>query len=282
MDRPSSSGHDEPRTPHRSQQPHARSISTSSSLTGSMASSRKPTEPGASQVPADCSSTALAAPHSPSASLKASLAHQSRRKSDALTNEVSSPPPLSPPAADADTPRVRPASTFDPAAATQLPDPAPSTTRPSFSETQSRRLSTNSTYSLASARSLVNSSSSSHAAPDSVASSRSIPPSMSSVKNSGPEPGLSNPAAPATPSAQQHHLSPIDPHAQPLDLMGRNQRTDSAMRSQPDRSRSRAKRRFSGSTAASSHSPSSDRGPNHRDKEECRPRLPVAPFHPRY
>jgi len=43
---------------------------------------------------------------------------------------------------------------------------------------------------------------------------------------------------------------------------------DSNVRSQPDRSRSRAKRRFSGSTANSSHSPSSDRGPHHTELAE--------------
>ncbi|KAM4056973.1 histidine phosphatase superfamily (branch 2) domain-containing protein [Hirsutella rhossiliensis] len=275
MDQPSSSpDHDDPLARRRSQQPHARSISTSSSLTGSMASSRKSryAEPGTSQVHAERSSVVSAAPHSPPASLKASLAHQSRRQSgnsDAWSDDVSLPPPLSPTTADADTPRVRPASTFDAAAAAPLPDTL--TARPSFSEIQSRRLSSTSTYSLASARSLVNSSSSSHAAPDSVASSRSIPAFMSSAKNPPSDAGQPSLAGPATPSAQQHHLAPIDPHAQPLDLMGRNQRTESAMRSQPDRSRSRAKRRFSGSTAASSHSPSSDRGPHHRDKEESKP-----------
>ncbi len=46
----------------------------------------------------------------------------------------------------------------------------------------------------------------------------------------------------------------------------------SAPRSQPTRDRSRAKRRFSNSTAASSHSPSSDRaGINRAEREEAKP-----------
>lgn len=76
------------------------------------------------------------------------------------------------------------------------------------------------------------------------------------------DPTLSNAtvtASLATPGSQQH-LAPRENQPQPLDLMRRNQRPDS------DRSRSRAKRRFSGSTANSSHSPGSDRGPHHREE----------------
>ncbi|KAF4126644.1 Glutathione synthase/RimK-type ligase, ATP-grasp superfamily [Geosmithia morbida] len=100
-----------------------------------------------------------------------------------------------------------------------------------------------------------------------------------------PEAGVSNAGVTTSPGPQggqqqtvtgSHALASRDPHAQPLDLMRRNQRSETAVNTapstraqQPDRSRSRAKRRFSGSTGNSSHSPGSDRGHGHR--EEAKP-----------
>ncbi|KAI6785421.1 Inositol hexakisphosphate and diphosphoinositol-pentakisphosphate kinase-like protein [Emericellopsis cladophorae] len=90
------------------------------------------------------------------------------------------------------------------------------------------------------------------------------------------------------PASGSHALAPRDPHSQPLDLMRRNQRSDattnppapapSSSRGQLDRSRSRAKRRFSGSTANSSHSPGSERGSSHREKEEGKSASKPAPW----
>lgn len=75
----------------------------------------------------------------------------------------------------------------------------------------------------------------------------------------------------ATPAQQQPQQQNQPAQSQPLDLMRRNTRPEpSTMRSQPDRSRSRAKRRFSGSTANSSHSPGSERGTVPREREEGR------------
>ncbi|QPG94934.1 hypothetical protein C2857_007356 [Epichloe festucae Fl1] len=147
----------------------------------------------------------------------------------------------------------------------------------SLSDVQTRRLSSTSIYSLASARAILNSSSSAHGS-DSGAPPRSVSGLMSSNKggNAGTlsEPGLSNVTVTTSPSGPttngQHNLTTRDPHSQPLDLMRRNQRTDANVRTQPDRSRSRAKRRFSGSTATSTHSQGSDRGP-YREKEEAKP-----------
>ncbi|KAG5980210.1 hypothetical protein E4U55_004283 [Claviceps digitariae] len=145
-----------------------------------------------------------------------------------------------------------------------------------LSDFHTRRLSNTSVYSLASARGILNSSSSTHGS-DSGAPPRSVSGLMSSSKggNTGtpPEPGLSNATVTTSSSTSgpiangQHTLVPRDPHSQPLDLIRRNQRPDANMRSQPDRSRSRAKRRCSGSTATSIHSQGSDRGP-YREKEE--------------
>ncbi|RDA86955.1 hypothetical protein CP532_6719 [Ophiocordyceps camponoti-leonardi (nom. inval.)] len=220
---PDSNGNDEAPTTDAPVQ-RARSIS-SSSAAGSIASRKsRAAEPGLSQVNVERTSVVAAAPHSP---LRASRPRRPNSiVSDDWSEEADHQSPLSP---DSETPRARLLSTFDPAS---LPEPA-LTARPSLSEIQSRRLSSNS---LASSRSFV----------DVGNPPRSVPPSfaMASSSKSPPDPA-------------QHHL------AQPLDLMRRNQRNEPAIRPQPDRSRSRAKRRFSGSTAASSHSPSSDRGPQY-------------------
>lgn len=170
--------------------------------------------------------------------------------------------------------RIRAGLNAENAAHVWLPEPS-LTARSSLSDLQSRRLSSTSVYSLASARGIINYSSSAHGS-DSGALSRPVSGLMSSSKGASagtpPEPGLSTAtAATSSPNGSnpngQHNLATRDATSQPLDLMRRNQRTDSNMRAQPDRSRSRAKRRFSGSTATSTHSQGSDRGA-HREKEE--------------
>lgn len=155
----------------------------------------------------------------------------------------------------------------------------------SSSDPQSRRLSGNSLYSLASARGVLSGSSSAHGS-ELGTPPRSVPGLLSTGKGITPsqsEPGISNVTVTTSSTAQQghsvvghhhqHHLVPRDLHSQPLDFTKRAirdnmQNSTSNLRSMPDRSRSRAKRRFSGSTATSSHSPSSDRGPHHREREE--------------
>ncbi|TEA20796.1 Inositol hexakisphosphate and diphosphoinositol-pentakisphosphate kinase [Colletotrichum sidae] len=185
-----------------------------------------------------------------------------------------------------------------------LPEPA-LTTRSSFSsDPDQKRTSVSSlfsVYSLASARGVIPSS-----APGAVQSSaasangsdtaptptptpaplRSVSGIMASGKpvanTSHPGAELSNvtvttsssSAQNGNPGAQgQHHLAPRETptHATHHDLIKRPHR-DHPHRPQPTRSRSRNKRRFSGSTGASSHSPSSDRGPYHgKEKEEVKP-----------
>ncbi|KAJ3495528.1 hypothetical protein NLG97_g3333 [Lecanicillium saksenae] len=156
----------------------------------------------------------------------------------------------------------------------QLDAALTSTSRSSWSESYSRRLSNSSIYSLASARGIINPPASTDKAVIIRSASASL---MSSTKGSGSgqsENGVSNITVTTSSNTQATgpagpQLTPRDPHSQPLDLMRRNQRAET-MRSQPDRSRSRVKRRFSGSTANSSHSPSSDRG-NHHYREEAKP-----------
>ncbi|KAL5630015.1 hypothetical protein BROUX41_001621 [Berkeleyomyces rouxiae] len=139
------------------------------------------------------------------------------------------PPPLTPP----------PVST--------MPEPsdAPPVSRSSLSEFSTKRASISSIYSLASARGIPSSSASAHG---------------SELGSRAPQPGTNVPAV----TAQNHIVS--------HEAGGRrtpNQRLEINIRPVgTGRERSRANRRFSASTAASSHSPSSDRL---NQKEELKP-----------
>ncbi|KIL92853.1 hypothetical protein FAVG1_04034 [Fusarium avenaceum] len=156
------------------------------------------------------------------------------------------------------------------------------------SDLQSRRLSGTSVYSLASARGVLSGSSSAQGS-ELGTPPRSVPGLLSTGKSPvsvQSEAEVSNVTV-TTSSLQagqsavghhsQHNLTPRDHNSQPLDFTKRAIRDDnmqnatSGLRQGPDRSRSRAKRRFSGSTATSSHSPSSERGPHHREREDVKP-----------
>lgn len=253
---------------------HARSISSSSRAASTASRKSRYAEPGTSDVHAERSSVSVN-PHSP-VSLRSSQSLRSYGRPESATSEDFDPGEPHPPGGeDSDTPRLRASASNDGPYHAILPEPV-LTAKSSLSDIQSRRLSSNSVYSLASARGVPHSSPSVHGSgSESGAPPRSVPGLMSNSKGPGPsqsESGLSNVTVTTSSNnpnpSGQHHLAPKDPHAQPLDLMRRNQRSDSTMRAQPDRSRSRATRRFSGSTANSSHSPSSERASHHREKEE--------------
>ena len=270
---------------------HARSISASSISGPASIGSRKSryAEPGTSEVHAELASFS-AHPHSPrSVKSPRALTPLTRSHSVASESILSEDLVLGDPAADSGTPRLRASSTEQ----FSLPEPA-LTAKSSLSDIQSRRLSGTSIYSLASARGIAPPLPPGPApTSDPSTRARSASNLMSSGKSlasTPPETSLSNVTVTTSstsqggqPSSGGHALAPRDPHSQPLDLMRRNQRSDTAntantttstttsttnSRSQPDRSRSRVKRRFSGSTGHSSHSPGSDRDPSYREKEE--------------
>ncbi|KAH8681575.1 histidine phosphatase superfamily-domain-containing protein [Xylariales sp. PMI_506] len=158
---------------------------------------------------------------------------------------------------------------------THLPDPA----LPDSIE--NKRLSTSSIYSLISNR-IPSSAASANGSDGGF--SRSVSGVMASNKGLGLSPGqseagLSNVTVTTSSSSQAQvgaapQLTPREtPAPTPLDVVKRNPNSrDPGARAQPTRSRSRAKRRFSGSTAASSHSQSSERGPFHgKEREEAKP-----------
>lgn len=165
------------------------------------------------------------------------------------------------------------------------------TSRSSFSENDtSKRRSASSIYSLASARGVPSSSASICASDPPASIQRSVSGIMSTGKGLGPTPGQpgagvsnatvttssnSNSQPPSTGGGPQL-IPQTSHHNNPMDLVKRN--TPPASSGQqpnrshpPTRSRSRVKRRPSGSTATSSHSPSSDRPGHAREKEEVKP-----------
>lgn len=262
----------------------SRSVSVSS-FTGSVSSKSRYAEPGTSDIHAERSSFS-SSPHS-SNFLKGarSMSSYSRRHSaasEALTEELYlGESQQSQVFFDNDTPRMRPNPDV-PANHSALPEPA-LTTKSSFSDShsiRSKRLSGTSLYSLASARGVIISPSQSQSNPasDQGPPPRSVPSLMSSGKapaSAQPEAALSSVTVTTSSGSQSGHGSPNthslaarDSQPPHLDLVRRNQRSETMRTTQPDRSRSRAKRRFSGSTAYSSQSPSSERGPHHREKEE--------------
>jgi inositol-hexakisphosphate/diphosphoinositol-pentakisphosphate 1-kinase len=152
-----------------------------------------------------------------------------------------------------------------------------------------KRVSVSSILSVASAFGATSSAVSSAAGSDygTLPRSISVQSLMASGKGSDPissqsEPGVSNVTVTTssspnsqTPQGSGPQLTPLGAHpANALDMVKRPlapQASGAAARSQTNRDRSRAKRRFSGSTANSSHSQSSERGPQPREKEEARP-----------
>ncbi|KAJ4389899.1 inositol hexakisphosphate and diphosphoinositol-pentakisphosphate kinase [Gnomoniopsis smithogilvyi] len=163
---------------------------------------------------------------------------------------------------DFDTPRLVPGAWSDRVEEQTLPDPAMPSSRSSMSE-DNKRMSISSIYSLASARGIPSSAASANG---SDTGSAGTPRSVS---------GLMASSAPKQGSAGGN-LAPREHHHLP-DMLKRNTgqapRPDppGSTRGQPNRDRSRAKRRLSGSTAASSHSPSSDRTLHHKEKDEAKP-----------
>ncbi|KAI0399387.1 hypothetical protein F4802DRAFT_40732 [Xylaria palmicola] len=159
-----------------------------------------------------------------------------------------------------------------------------------------KRISVSSVFSLASAYGVASSAASSTAGSDygplpvPVQRSVSVQGFMASDKGLDPvsgqsETGLSNVTVTTSsganlqaPPGNGPQLTPLSPHhANSPDLVKRSAvpppapALNGAARSQTNRDRSRAKRRFSGSTATSSHSQSSERGAHPREREEVKP-----------
>lgn len=185
---------------------------------------------------------------------------------------------------DVDPSRLAPGKVAEESKSSSVPDPALRAV-PSLSDLGSKRMSVSSMYSLSSARagapsSAASASGSDAAGPSARAPGGTLSPNPSSV-TSHPETSTSNVSVMTSSSNQfggqgttnGHQLTTRESPAQAAEIAKRNAvaRGEATPRPQPPtRSRSRAKRRFSGSTVTSSHSPSSERGPHSRKEEEVR------------
>lgn len=189
-------------------------------------------------------------------------------------------------ASDFDTPRLAPGTFPENVEEQALPDPAMPSSRSSFSENDIKRMSISSIYSMASARGIPSSAASANGSDTGSAGTtpRSVSGFMASTAGKPGDTGVSNVVVTTgSQGSAGGNLAPREQHHHLSDVLKRNHtqqipRSDPSAppRPQPGRDRSRAKRRLSGSTAASSHSPSSDRTLHHKDKEEgLPPFLPI-------
>lgn len=278
----------------------SRSSSFSSVRSSSLLQKSKHAEPGLTEVHADQASLSMPPPQSrtvksPRASLcqsrrdsnnseawnddaaslrSRSVETSSLRSSSSLRDVVAAGDG----AEDLETPRMVPGACSDKVDDQPLPEPAMPSSRSSFSENDNatKRMSVSSIYSMASARGIPSSAASANGSDTgSAGTPRSVSGLMASAAGKPGDAGVSNVVVTTgsqgsaggnlAPREQQHHLPDILKRGH-----GQIPRSDpsGAPRPQVSRDRSRAKRRLSGSTAASSHSPSSDRTLHHKEKEE--------------
>lgn len=188
---------------------------------------------------------------------------------------------------DSDTPRLSPGRMAEDSRHSSLPDPL-LRAAPSLTDIGSKRMSVSSMYSLSSVRagggapsSAASASGSDAGGPSSRAQGGTLSPNGGSV-TSHPETSTSTVSVMTSSSNQfgtqgttnGHQLTSRDAPAHAAELAKRHAASRGEATPRPGhagRSRSRAKRRFSGSTAASSHSPSSERGSYSRKDDDYRP-----------
>lgn len=287
----------QPSDPHNPSLPSASRTSSFSSIrSASLIPKSKHAEPGITEVHADQASLSMPPPQTwPVKNPRAPLP-QNRRESHEAWNEdaasirsratetgsfrsLSSMRDVAATgngAEESDTPRLGPGAVPDKVEENALPDPAMPSSRSSFSEGDIKRMSVSSIYSMASARGIPSSAASANGSETgSNGTPRSVSGLMSSTAGKQGDTGVSNvTVTTGSQGSSGGNLAPREQHHHLSDILKRNHpqipRSDPSAtpRPQPVRDRSRAKRRLSGSTAASSHSPSSDRTLHHRERDE--------------
>ena len=186
---------------------------------------------------------------------------------------------------DFDPARLAPGKMTEDTKHSSQPDPS-LRAAPSLSDLGSKRMSVSSMYSLSSVRaggapsSAASASGSDAGVPISRGQGGTLSANNGSV-TSHPETSTSAVSVMTSSSNQfgnqgttsGHQLTTRETPAHAADIAKRNaaSRGEATPRQPAARSRSRAKRRFSGSTAASSHSPSSERGTHSRRDDEVKP-----------
>jgi inositol hexakisphosphate/diphosphoinositol-pentakisphosphate kinase len=273
--------------------PTTHSLSLGSSLNPAANRKGRHAEPmsGTTETNSDRASISMPPPQRPASTKSRTSSIHSYRAASTLESQSQGPSPGRRASReeiavdDYDTPKLSPNNMGDEFKHSQLPDPA-LRSKLSTSDLEAipaKRMSVSSIYSLSSARGI--------GAPSSAASvngsesgiglaSRATSGTLSPTKPfAAPDTATSTVSVTTSSSAQfgsqmhtnGHQLTPRESPAHASEIAKRNavQRGEAQPRSQPPtRSRSRAKRRFSGSTGASSHSPSSERGVHSKRDEE--------------
>lgn len=260
------------------------SYSLSSASGDNLITSRKSrhAEPGTTDVHAERASISMPPPSGrPIINSRPSSTISNRRPSEASEFWGSSAGSPRPEFAieDFETPKLAPGSMSDFTKHPILPEAALNA-RSSSTDLGAKRMSTSSIYSLSSARA-GGGQSSAASANGSEAGTRPTSGSISGGKTPGisqPETSTSVLSVTTSSMAQYnvqgvpiaHQLMTRDSTTAEVPRRSPASRGDNGTRPSVQRSRSRAQRRFSGSTAPSSHSPSSERGFGGKDRDEGR------------
>jgi inositol hexakisphosphate/diphosphoinositol-pentakisphosphate kinase len=257
------------------------SLSSASSDNSTTSRKGRHAQPGTTEAHAERASISMPPPSGRSTiKSRPSSTFSHRRPSENLelwTGGTGSPRPESA-IEDFETPKLAAGSMADIFRHPSLPEAALNL-RASAAESDGKRMSTSSMYSLSSARA-GGVQSSGASANGSEAGTRPTSGAMSGGKAVGTsQPETSTSALSVTTSSISlynaqysstgHQLTPRDNTAPDVSKRSTSSRGDASTRSNIPRSRSRAKRRISGSTAPSSHSPSSERGLySNKDRDE--------------
>ncbi len=248
------------------------SLSSASSDNSTTSRKGRHAEPGTTEAHAERASISMPPPSArPIIKSRPSSTFSHRRpseNSEIWTGSTGSPRPESA-IEDFETPKLAAGSMADISKHPSLPEAALKP-RGSIAEPDAKRMSTSSIYSLSSARA--------GGGPSSAASVTGSDPGTRPASGSisgGKVLGIAQPETSTSPfavttssgsqyntagSSAAHQLTPRDSTSTDISRRNASTRAENATRPSIPRSRSRAKRRVSGSTAPSSHSPSSERG----------------------
>ena len=257
------------------------SLSSTSSDNSTTSRKGRHAEPGTTEAHAERASISMPPPSGrPTIKSRPSSTFSYRRpseNSEVWTGGTCSPRPESA-IEDFETPKLAAGNMADIFRHPSLPEAALNF-RGSAAESDLKRMSTSSMYSLSSVRAggVQSSGASANGSEAGTRPTSGAIPGCKAVGLSQPETStsaLSVTTSSLSPynaqnSSTGHQLTPRDTTAPDVSRRSTSSRGDASTRSNVPRSRSRAKRRVSGSTAPSSHSPSSERGlHSNKDRDE--------------
>jgi inositol hexakisphosphate/diphosphoinositol-pentakisphosphate kinase len=257
------------------------SLSSASSDNSTTSRKGRHAEPGTTEAHAERASISMPPPSGrPTVKSRPSSTFSYRRpseQSEVWTGGTGSPRPESA-IEDFETPKLAAGSMADISRHPSLPEAALNP-RVSAAETDGKRMSSSSIYSLSSARAggVQSSAASAYGSEPGTRPPSGAIPGSKAIGTSQPEAATSALSVTTSSISQYnvqnsstgHQLTPRDTTSPDTSRRSTSSRGDTNTRVNVPRSRSRAQRRISGSTAPSSHSPSSERGlHSNKDKDE--------------